>query len=306
MSYWIVKLISKFLCVAPKFIQNAFASFLGNVLKLFLPRWREYIMIENIKNCLKVSDKRALEIADEATLRFGRMVLEVMLFPTLNAGNIDKLVKVSEKSAENLRKAHSEGKGIIIATAHYGNWELLGAYMGLKGYNMVSIARKQNNGQMDRFINEYREMVGQKVTYNHGENSMFQVTRALKKKCALGILYDQDTADNGQQSTLFGRKAVFPTGIPILSRALKAPILPCFVHNNLDGTVQIKILPSFVTPKTENKFADIRKTIEKLVVILEQEIGEDPAMWFWLHDRFKDGRDKYKKMLADEKLNKNN
>lgn len=304
MSYWIVKLISKILCLAPKFLQNAIASFIGNFLNLFLPKWREFIMVENIKNCLKVSDERALEIAKESTVRFGRMAVEVLRFPLLNTKNIDSLVKLSPESEENLSKAYNEGKGVIIATAHYGNWELLGAYMGLKGYNMVSIARKQNNGQMDRFINEYREMAGQKVTYNHGENSMFQVTRALKKKCALGVLYDQDTSDSGEELTLFGRRAVFPTGIPVLSRALKTPILPCFVHNNPDGSVQINILPSFVTPKTKDKELDIRNTMEKLVILLEQEIGEDPAMWFWLHDRFKDGRDKYKKMLADKELGK--
>lgn len=304
MSYWIVKLISKVLCLVPKFFRNAFATFLGKFLYLFLPKWREFIMLENIKNCLKVSDTRANEIGKESTLRFGKMAVEVMRFPTLNAGNIDDLVKVDAESEENLKKAHSQGKGIIIATAHYGNWELLGAYMGLKGYNMVSIARKQNNGQMDRFINEYREMVGQKVVYNHGENSMFQVTRALRKKLALGVLYDQDTAENGEELTLFGRKAVFPTGIAVLSRALKTPIVPSFVHNNPDGTVQIKFLEPFVTKKTKNKAADLRNTLEKLVIILEQEIAEDPAMWFWLHDRFKDGRAKYKQMLANKSLGK--
>lgn len=304
MSYWIVKLISKILCVAPKFVQNAVASFIGSFLKLFLPKWREFIMVENIKTCLKVSDKRALEIAKEATVRFGRMVVEVLRFPTLTAENIDQIIEVSAESEENLRKAHNQGKGLIIASAHYGNWELLGAYMGLKGYNIVSIARKQNNGQMDRFINEYREMVGQKVAYNHGKNSMFQVTRALREKRALAILYDQDTTDNGEKLSLFGRNAAFPTGIPVLSRALKTPIVPCFMHNNPDGTVQIKFLPAFVTPKTENKEADIRNTLEKLVVILEQEIGEDPAMWFWLHDRFKDGRAKYKQMLANKDAGK--
>ena len=47
MSYWIVKLISKFLCVAPKFIQNAFASFLSKTLKLLVPNGVKVAYIRN-------------------------------------------------------------------------------------------------------------------------------------------------------------------------------------------------------------------------------------------------------------------
>ena len=56
-----------------------------------------------------------------------------------------------------------------MCTGHFGNWELLGANVALHGYPMLSIARKQNNDAMDRFINEYREIVEQKVAYNQGK-----------------------------------------------------------------------------------------------------------------------------------------
>lgn len=94
-----------------------------------------------------------------------------MRFPLLKPDNIDKLVTVD--GLEYLEKAYKEGKGVIMATGHFGNWELLGATVALHGYPMLSITRKQNNSQMDRFINEYREMVGQKVAYNRGQKRAF-------------------------------------------------------------------------------------------------------------------------------------
>ena len=123
------------------------------------------------------------------------MVVEVMRFPLLNKDNIDKKVRV--EGLEYLEAAYAQGKGVIMATGHYGNWELLGATVALHGYPMLSITRKQNNGHMDKLINEFRQMVGQKVTYNRGEHGLLAISRMLREKNLLGILYDQDTNDDG-------------------------------------------------------------------------------------------------------------
>ena len=83
---------------------------------------------------------------------------------------------------------------------------------------MLSITRKQNNKYMDRFINEYREMVGQKVAYNRGEHGLLAISRILKEKKLLGVLYDQDTNDDGVDLKLFGKDSIIPLGAAALSR----------------------------------------------------------------------------------------
>ena len=105
-----------------------------------------------------------------------------------------------------MEEAYKQNKGVIIATGHFGNWELLGATIALHGYPMLSITRKQNNKYMDRFINEYREMVGQKVAYNRGEHGLLAISRILKEKKLLGVLYDQDTNDDGVDLKLLYRE----------------------------------------------------------------------------------------------------
>ena len=174
-----------------------------------------------------------------------------------------------------------------------GNWELLGAAIALKGYPLLSITRKQNNKYMDKFINEYREMVGQKVTYNRGENGILAISRMLKNKNLLGVLYDQDTNDDGIKTDLFGKKLITPSGAAVLSRLYGSPIIPSFIHNNDDGTCTVKFYPPLYTPKTENKTDDYIKVTKELMIILEHEIIRHPDMWFWVHDRWKDGRERF-------------
>lgn len=291
LGYYIVKIFSKLMCIAPTFICRGVAGFLGWIAVTVNPKWRMNMAKANICECLGVNEQEAEAIARESLQRFGRMVVEVMRFPLLKPDNIDKIVKID--GLENLEAAYNEGKGIIMATGHYGNWELLGATVALKGFPIISITRKQNNGKMDQLINEFREMVGQKVAYNRGTNSLLSISRMLKEKKVVGILYDQDTNDDGVELDLFGKKSIIPYGAAALSRTYGAPILPMFLHNNADGTCTAKIHPVIHCQKTKDREQDFYEATRKLVDVLEDEIRNDPAMWFWVHDRWKDGRERF-------------
>lgn len=292
LSYYIVKLFSKLMCIAPRFVRNLTASFLGNIAVLAVPKWRLLMAKTNIMECLGVGEERAEQIASDSLHRFGRMIVEVMRFPLLKPDNIDQTVKV--EGLEYLDASYKQNKGVIMATGHYGNWELLGATVALHGYPMLSITRKQNNGAMDKFINEYRQMVGQKVAYNRGESGLLAISRMLKEKHLLGVLYDQDTNDDGVEINLFGKKSIIPMGAAALSRIYGSPILPIFLHNNDDGTCTAKIYPPLYTPRTKNKTQDFYDVTKQMVTILEHEIIAHPEMWFWVHDRWKDGRQRFR------------
>ena len=210
LGYYIVKLFSKLMCISPRFVRNMLAHFLGSVAVLVVPRWRMQMAEANIRECLGVSDERAKQIVADSLHRFGRMVIEVMRFPLLNEKTIHEQVQV--EGLEYLETAYAEGKGVIMATGHYGNWELLGATVALHGYPMLSITRKQNNSHMDKAINEFREMVGQQVTYNRGKHGLLAISRMLKEKKSFRRTFDQDTNDDGVELDLFGKRSVIPMG----------------------------------------------------------------------------------------------
>lgn len=291
-GYRLMQGISWVICHQPEKLNKALAYCLGHLGWHVVPRWRRYMAKENIKDCLGVEDQQAAQIARESVIRFGRMLIEVLKYPLLTKDNFRSLVKFD--GLEHLESAYAENKGVLMCTAHYGNWEMLGASMALLGYPILSITRKQNNGDMDRFINDYRQMVGQHVTYNHGKNSILTIGRYLKQKRLIGILYDQDSAHTGTHLSFFHKPSRVPNGAAHLSRMFDAPIVPLFMHNNPDGTLTAKIYPSIHAAKTADREADVRVIMEKLIAIVEQEIRVDPAMWFWVHDCWKDGKKRYK------------
>jgi KDO2-lipid IV(A) lauroyltransferase len=147
---------------------------------------------------------------------------------------------------------------------------------------------------MDLFINEYREIVGQKVAYNRGKEGILAMGRYLKEKHLLGILFDQDTNDTGVTTTLFGKEVITPAGPAVFSRTFGCPILPIFMHYDEDGRCRAKIYPPLYAEKTKDKERDLARVTEKMMAVLEQEIRENPPMWFWVHDRWKDGKKRFR------------
>ena len=184
--YYVMKLVSKVFCVLPWSVGRAFGDVLGRIALLFVPEWRMQMAAANVQECLHVSQEEARKIAVQSVVKFGRMVIEVLRFPLLTSETIQNVVKTD--GLEYLEEAYAKGKGALMCTGHFGNWELLGADVALHGFPMLSIARKQNNSAMDRFINEYRELVGQKVAYNTGREGVLAMGRYLKEKHLLGIL----------------------------------------------------------------------------------------------------------------------
>ena len=292
LAYYVMKLVSKIFCLLPWSVGLAFGNVLGRVAPLFVPEWRMQMAAANVEECLHVSPEEARKIARQSVVKFGRMIVEVLRFPLLNRDTIDSVVKTD--GLEYLEEAYAKGKGALMCTGHFGNWELLGANVALHGYPMLSIARKQNNDAMDRFINEYREIVEQKVAYNQGKEGILAMGRYLKEKHLLGILYDQDTNDTGVKTTLFGKEVITPAGPAVFSRTFGCPILPIFMHYDEDGSCRAKIYPPLYAEKTKDKDRDLSRVTEKMMAILEQEISENPPMWFWVHDRWKDGKERFR------------
>ena len=292
LAYYVMKLISKIFCLLPWSAGLAFSRILGRLALMIVPKWRMQMAAANVQECLHVSPAEAEKIAEASVFKFGRMILDVLRFPLLNRNTIESVVQTD--GLEYLENAYTKGKGVVMCTGHFGNWELLGADVALHGYPILSIARKQNNGAMDRFINEYREIVGQKVAYNHGKEGVLAMGRYLKEKHLLGILFDQDSSDTGIKQVLFGKETITPSGPGVFSRTFGCPILPIFMHYDENGNCRAKIYPPIYAEKTKDKDKDIYQATAKLMVILEQEIRSDPSMWFWVHDRWKDGKKRFK------------
>lgn len=282
MLYKIVKIISNMINMLPDVVRRVIGQSLGMVFWWIIPPKRKNMAIENIRLGLAVDKGQATKIAKRSTTRFGKMVMDVLYSSKFTNQDMQNYVKL--EGHENLTEALSHGKGAIVATSHSGNWELFGAALARQGFPLVSVAQKQTNSDMDRFINEIRTQSGMKVIYKTGVRDMVKI---LGEGQVVGILMDQDAGPEGIMVNFFGRLASTPQGAAALGRLKDSPIVPIFITENADGTHTGKLYPPIWVEKTKDREQDILTTTQHLTKIIEDHIRKYPHEWFWLHNRWK-------------------
>lgn len=281
MVYYLMKLFGLFVRILPSGLRRVAAAFIGNLTWHAVPKTRKKMALRNVMASLGKTEDEAWQIVKRSWTRFGRMIVEVLCFPDLK-GRIKTSVRFEGR--EYLDAALKQGRGIVLATSHSGNWEMLGAALALNGYPLVAVAKKQSNRQMDRLINEYRTMVGMHVTYKTG---VVEMAKMLAKGYIIGLLMDQDGGRDGAILDFLGRPASCVKGPAFLARLKEAPVVPAFITENADGTHTIIIKPALYIQKTADKGADILHLTKRLNVLMEEHIRAFPEEWFWMHDRWR-------------------
>ncbi len=281
--YRSMKLLSSFVCSLPHGLQYAFGRLLGRIAWLFVPKKRKQLAIEQILFCqLAETVEEAKYIAKKSVTRFGPMIIDVLRFPEICDGSYRDMIEF--EGLEYLIDIKESGKGAVIASAHSGNWELLGGVLASEGFPLISVAMKQD-GDADRFINEYRAIMHQHVTYKTGVREML---KEMKAGGMIGLIMDQDPGKTGVLAPFFGYETLTATGPALMARMLDGPIVPVTIH--FDKYKQkhiIQVHTPIYVEKTEDKDKDVLRTTILLNEIIEDHIRRYPTEWFWLHNRWK-------------------
>lgn len=288
MTYYLVRFLSRVVCLLP----GRFCDRLGRAMALalwpFLPARRKKLAASQVAMCLGTDERESERIAKESAVRFGPMLFEVLRFPVI-VRNMADYVEIEGR--EHLEGVLAQGKGAVIATGHAGNWELMGGALSQAGFPLIGVAMRQKDAAMDRFINEYRRLVGMHIIYKNDVREMF---RMMKEGWIVGLLADQDTnRHDGIVLDFFGKPTNCVPGPAAMARSAGIGVIPGFITRKADGTHKIIFHAPVEVPRTKDKRADIRTAEQAVNRVLEQHIREHPEEWFWLHDRWKSMREEF-------------
>lgn len=209
------------------------------------------------------------------------MIMEVFRFKVI-CKDIDKYVTVIGE--ENIQKAIAYNKGGVIATAHSGNWEIIGAALTHRGMKIAGVAQHQRNENVNNFINYCRAFTKMHIT---DKLDIREMMKMLGEKYFIGLIMDQDGGSTGILMPVFGYEASCVQGPAVMSRFKSAPILPTFITEDRPGHHVLTVLEPVFTNKSKDKEADIYNMMADLTHLVENHIRKHPEEWFWLHDRWK-------------------
>ncbi|WP_300365231.1 lipid A biosynthesis lauroyl acyltransferase [Hydrogenimonas sp.] len=232
------------------------------------------------------------EMSDEEKERIIRRTYENLVFNLAdfirNQGiSKEKLLqKVSFENSEYVENELKAGRPIIAITAHYGHWELLPPALAAKFTPLTIVGRPLDSKAMNEILERNRERFDIKLLPKKG--ALKGLISALKKGRSVGLLVDQNTREkDGILIDFFGKKARHTPAAAILARRLDLKIVPVFIHSDDHRHYVIKFYPPITMEKTNDKDADIIRSVQAQAKITEVVIREKPDEWFWLHQRWK-------------------
>lgn len=238
----------------------------------------------NLRSCLRIKEKREIvDIAKKCFQHWGKSVIETMQFPKLTREKVNQFVVFEGR--ENLDLALRAGRGVVLLTAHFGNWELLGASLTLNGYPLNVIAREVRSKKLQELVKAHRETVGMKVIYRGA--SLKSGLRCLKRNEILAILADIDTKVDGVFVDFFGRLAYTPFGPVAIALKTQALIVPAFIIRQPDDSHRVVIEKPLKLQLTGQKDIDIQVNTQLFTKVIEYYVRRYPTQWIWMHPRFK-------------------
>ncbi len=282
--YYLARLAAYKIYILPISIGLYIGKILGALAFWVLFKYRD-IAISNLELAFsgEKSKPEIRRIAKQVFENLGKTAVEVINFPKLNKKNIDKFVRIV--NLDIVDKAFEKGKGVIILTAHFGNWELLALTMRVKGYPGAAIGKRLYFDKYDKYLNSLRKVHDLNIIYR--DDSPKKILKILRDNQIIGILADQDVDSvEGVFVDFFGHPAYTPIGPVALAKASGATIVPAFMIREKGRHTLVMENPIELID-TGDKEADMIRNTQAWSRIVESYIRRYPEQWVWLHRRWK-------------------
>jgi KDO2-lipid IV(A) lauroyltransferase len=225
------------------------------------------------------------KIARDCFMYMAKSAVELMFF--FDKPNVLK-ERVQIRGRQNLDKALTAGKGVILVSAHFGNFPLLLGRLAVEGYKPAGIMRPMRDAKVEKIFFEKREKFGVKTIYSQPRNECVNNTiGALRNNELVFIPIDQNFGTGGVFVNFFGQKAATATGPVILAQRTKAALIPCFIIRQPDDRHIIIFEPELGLIEGKDTQDTISINIQRLTDIIEAYIRKYPAEWGWIHRRWK-------------------
>jgi KDO2-lipid IV(A) lauroyltransferase len=221
----------------------------------------------------------ANRIADGVFLSVGRIMASVAKFPAITRANVHDWIRYD--GLENFTAAQAKGRGVLVATAHLGNWELSAFSHALMTGPMHIVVRPLDNPRLDTWVERRRTLSGNHVI--HKKEAAREILRALAAGDAVGILIDQNTTPaEGVFIDFFGRQACAGTAFVKFAHHTGAAVVPGYA---LWSESEKRYILRF-DPEMEMT-GDVQPDTQTVHAAIESVIREHPDQWLWIHRRWK-------------------
>jgi len=253
----------------------------------WIDRKRQKVAVANIlKSGVETDPKKARVIAKKAVHSMAILLVESLRSNEFLEG--DKMYDhlTFDIQPDVMAALEDPDKGLIIASGHFGNWEVAGHYIS-RFKPVAGITRKMNNPRVEKLVKQRKSRYRFRPIPKHDSNTG-RFLEILDEKEILALLFDQHAGSYGLMVPFFGHPAVTFKTVAMLHLVTRTPL--CFASCKRVGPMKFELKSSNLiqVKRSGNKEEDLRNILTQLNRDLENVICEDPTQYLWAHRRWRD------------------
>ncbi len=231
------------------------------------------------------ADEEICKISKRIFQNLGITILEILQMAFFSKEDFLRNIRI--KGEEHLLDAVKGGKGVIIISAHLGNWEAASLFAPCYfGYSVTSVARKIESGIINRWLFKLRTRFGNSIIDKEG--ALPEMTQTLRDGKILALMIDQGTKKSeGVELEFYGKKVTVTPAAAMLALRCKSPVLPVFCVREEDQKLTIIVEPPVDLVRTKDLRDDLSANTQTMTDAIENAVRRYPDQWLWLHKRWK-------------------
>jgi KDO2-lipid IV(A) lauroyltransferase len=234
----------------------------------------------------RFGDAGARSIARQSLRNFFRACVEMAVAVESSAEDICSAIPLTGK--ENLDTALGKGKGVIILSAHFGSFFLLGTRLALEGYEPIYVlVNRPRNGQFAKLMDTYRAQVRQRAIHARPRrDALRELSQVLRRNEVAIVIADEYRTSGGIDVPLFGRKVLARRGPATLASRTGAAVVPACLLRQSDDSLRLVIEPELELMRPGKTKSAIRENTLRMTRWLEGTVRSHPDQWNWMNIRW--------------------
>jgi len=265
-------------------LSRKFAAILALVFFYLIPI-RKKVVFNNLEIAFPENDLQTnKKLAFQIYLSFAITLVEILSLPYMKREEL--VVAVECSNPELIIEKFKQGKGVILLSSHFGNWEFGAISIAIQVTLPFSVIVKPlRNPLVYEWMNKARTKFGNEVVPLG--ISIRKTYQTLKEKKVVAMVADQRGPREGVKVDFFGKKVSVYTGPASLALKTGAPLI-CGIavrdKNYKYKMVLVEISQQNLPDGEEEKILEIS---QRYTSYLEKVIREHPEQWLWMHNRWK-------------------
>ena len=280
---------------------NQWGKFLGRLIYLFdVPHRR--IARSNLKFAFPDWSPKKIEVNIKRVYQhFGISVLEFLQISLMAR---EEVIKRSRLTGENyLHQALKKGNGVILISAHIGNWEVGLHFLTYHFERPITlVTRRLKPKLLNDLFTYFRARSGNRIIDSKG--TFNKMVKTLRQGNILALMADLPRKKYRVEVNFMGHRSRSAYTVALLAILCKSPVIPAFNYRDTDGFVCLELGAPVDMIRRGKLRTDLQINTQRISDIVEEAIYRRPDQWLWMQKRWKDCHPQlYPSYLAHRKKN---